>query len=75
MIDYLGIDLFYQESQFSENIGETSMDMVNINDPINKCENEDQHKLHHEALKQMDFKQEKLKESILKQINVVFRMA
>ena len=53
MIDHLGVVLFYQESFFSENL---SMNAVDVNDPINKWDDECQHHLFHEVLQLMDFK-------------------
>ena len=56
MIDNLGVVLFYQESHFSENVVETSMDAVDVDEPIKKWDDEDQHHLCHESLQWMDSK-------------------
>ena len=42
IIDHLGFGLFYQESRFSKNVVETSMDAVDVDEPIKKWDDEDQ---------------------------------
>ena len=56
MTHHLGVGVFYQESHFSENVVETTMDAADVDNTIKKLDDEDQCQLYYEAFKWMNFK-------------------
>ena len=56
MVNHLSKGTFYQDSYFNEEVVESQCVAVEVDTPIEKWSDRDQHQLHHEALQWLDFK-------------------